>query len=104
MGAAAAISLAVRPGAQVAGSGRSYPIQVDPKIFQVLQPLFPFTYSLSGMREAIAGPLAGAVTGDIVGLFIFGLLFWFGGYFTVVPLYRTYHQFELGFKHSGLGE
>ena len=89
---------------QVAGSGGSYPIQVDPKIFQVLQPLFPFTYSLSGMREAIAGPLAGAVTGDIVGLFIFGLLFWFGGYFTVVPLYRTYHQFELGFKHSGLGE
>ena len=89
---------------QVAGSGGSYPIQVDPKIFQILQPLFPFTYTLSGMREAIAGPLAGAVTGDIVGLFIFGLLFWFGGYFTVGPLYRTYHQFELGFKHSGLGE
>ena len=89
---------------QVAGSGGSYPIQVDPKIFQVLQPLFPFTYSLSGMREAIAGPLAGAVTGDIVGLFVFALLFWFGGYFTVGPLYRTYHQFELGFKHSGLGE
>ena len=89
---------------QVAGSGGSYPIQVDPKIFQILQPLFPFTYTLSGMRESIAGPLAGAVTGDIVGLFVFGLLFWLGGYFTVGPLYRTYHQFELGFKHSGLGE
>ena len=89
---------------QVAGSGGSYPIQVDPKIFQILQPLFPFTYTLSGMRESIAGPLAGAVTADVVGLFIFGLLFWLGGYFTVGPLYRTYHQFELGFKHSGLGE
>jgi len=89
---------------QVAGSGGSYPIQVDPKIFQILQPLFPFTYTLSGMREAIAGPLAGSVTGDVVGLFIFGLLFWLGGYFTVGPLYRTFHQFELGFKRSGLGE
>ena len=89
---------------QVAGSGGSYPIQVDPKIFQVLQPLFPFTYTLSGMREAIAGPLAGSVTADVVGLFVFGLLFWLGGYFTVGPLYRTFHQFELGFKRSGLGE
>ena len=89
---------------QVAGSGGSYPIQVDPKIFQVLQPLFPFTYTLSGMREAIAGPLASSVTGDVVGLFLFGLLFWLGGCFTVGPLYRTFHQFELGFKRSGLGE
>ena len=89
---------------QVAGSGGSYPIQIDPPIFQFLQPLFPFTYTLSGMREAIAGPLVSAVVGDVVGLTIFGLLFLIGGYFTVKPLNDTFHQFELGFKKSGLGE
>ncbi|MBE6829109.1 MAG: YhgE/Pip domain-containing protein, partial [Ruminococcaceae bacterium] len=46
---------------QVAGSGGSYPIQVDPLIFRILQPLFPFTYTLGGLREAIAGPLTSSV-------------------------------------------
>ena len=89
---------------QVAGSGGSYPIQIDPPIFRILQPLFPFTYTLSGMREAIAGPLASAVVGDVVGLAVFGFLFLIGGYFTVKPLNDTFHQFELGFQKSGLGE
>jgi len=89
---------------QVAGSGGSYPIQTAPTIFRILQPLFPFTYTLSGMREAIAGPLSGSVAGDVAGLTGFALLFLFGGYFTVAHLYKTFHQFELGFKQSGLGE
>ncbi len=89
---------------QIAGAGGSYPVQVDPPIFRVLQPLFPFTYTLSGMREAIAGSLASTVTGDVVGLTIFGLLFLFGGYFTLIPLNRTFHKFEVDFQKSGLGE
>lgn len=89
---------------QVAGSGGSYPIQVDPLIFRILQPMFPFTYTLGGMREAIAGPLISSVIGDVVGLVIFAVLFLVGGYFTVKPLNDTLHQFELDFKKSGLGE
>lgn len=89
---------------QVAGSGGAYPVQVAPAVFRILQPLFPFTYTLSGLREAIAGPLSGSVAGDIAGLTIFGLLFFIGGYLTAPRLYKTFHQFELGFKQSGLGE
>ncbi len=89
---------------QVAGSGGSYPIQVDPSIFRILQPLFPFTYTLSGLREAIAGPLSAAVTTDVLLLSAFAALFLVGGYFTVGPLHRTFHKFELGFRKSGLGE
>jgi len=89
---------------QVAGSGGAYPIQIAPTIFRILQPLFPFTYTLSGLREAIAGPLSGSVAGDIAGLTAFGVLFFVGGYLTVGRLYKTFHQFELGFKQSGLGE
>jgi putative membrane protein len=89
---------------QVAGSGGSYPIQVDPLIFRILQPLFPFTYTLGGLREAIAGPLASSVIVDFIGLTIFALLFLIGGYLTVKPLNNTLRQFELNFKKSGLGE
>lgn len=89
---------------QVAGSGGSYPIQVDPPIFSVLRYFFPFTYTLGGLREAIAGPLSGSVTGDVVGLIIFGALFLVVGYYTVTSARKTTHKFELGFKNSGLGE
>lgn len=89
---------------QVAGSGGSYPIQVDPPIFRILQPLFPFTYTLSGLRESIAGTLAGAVTGDVVGLSIFAALFLIGGFLTVRPLHRRFQPFEIAFQKSGLGE
>lgn len=89
---------------QVAGSGGSYPIQVDPLIFRILQPLFPFTYTLGGFREAIAGPLASSVIVDFIALTIFAFLFLLGGYLTVKPLNDTLHQFELNFKKSGLGE
>ncbi|MDM8129835.1 YhgE/Pip domain-containing protein, partial [Paraclostridium benzoelyticum] len=41
---------------QIAGSGGIYPIQTNPKIFEVLQPFWPFTYAIDGFREAIAGP------------------------------------------------
>ena len=41
---------------QVAGTGGTFPIQMLPKPFQVIYPLFPFPYAINAMREAIAGP------------------------------------------------
>ena len=40
---------------QVAGSGGTYPVEVLPKVFQVLYPVMPFRYSMNAMRECIAG-------------------------------------------------
>ena len=40
---------------QVAGSGGTYPVEVLPKVFQVLYPAMPFRYSMDAMRECIAG-------------------------------------------------
>lgn len=40
---------------QVAGSGGTYPVEVLPKVFQVLYPVMPFKYSMNAMRECIAG-------------------------------------------------
>ncbi|WP_297713492.1 YhgE/Pip domain-containing protein [Clostridium sp.] len=89
---------------QLAGSGGSYPIQVDPLIFRILQPFFPFTYSLGGFREAIAGPLASSVIIDFVVLGAISILFILFGYYLKAPLHPIVSKFEGKFKESGIAE
>ncbi|MDP4146760.1 MAG: YhgE/Pip domain-containing protein [Bacillota bacterium] len=89
---------------QLAGSGGTYPIQVDPLIFRILQPLFPFTYSIGGFREAIAGPLMGSVALDFVMLLIMSIIFILIGFFFRKRLYALVSGFEAKFKESGIGE
>ncbi len=43
---------------QVAGSGGTYPVEVLPKVFQVLYPFMPFRYAMDAMRECVAGMYA----------------------------------------------
>ena len=66
---------------QVAGSGGTYPVEVLPKIFQVLYPVMPFRYSMNAMRECIGGMYGhtylkcmGALCLFFIGSVIFGLL------------------------------
>jgi putative membrane protein len=40
---------------QVSGSGGTFPIQVMPPFFQRLNPLLPFTYAISLIRESVGG-------------------------------------------------
>ncbi len=89
---------------QLAGSGGTYPIQVDPLIFRVLQPLFPFTYTVGGLREAVAGPLAISVLKDFVALFLFGAAFLMFGFFNIGRLEPWVRRFERKMKTSGIGE
>ncbi|AET67623.1 YhgE/Pip-like protein [Desulfosporosinus orientis DSM 765] len=89
---------------QLAGSGGTYPIQVDPLIFRILQPLFPFTYAVNGLREAVAGPLVSSVVLDFIQLFLFAVVFLLFGYFAIKPLHKYIHRFEEKFNESGIGE
>lgn len=89
---------------QLVGSGGTYPIQVDPLIFRIIQPLCPFTYTVSGLREAVAGPLAISVIKDFVALFIFGVVFLLFGYFLIDRLNPWVRRFERKLKESGIGE
>jgi putative membrane protein len=66
---------------QVAGSGGTYPVEVLPKVFQVLYPVMPFKYSMNAMRECIGGMYGntyancmGALCLFFIGSVIFGLL------------------------------
>lgn len=89
---------------QIAGCGGSYPIQVDPVFFRILQPFLPFTYSVNGFREAIAGPLVSKVLVDLVALIIFALVTVLIGYLLKTPLNPLVDKFEDKFEESGIGE
>ena len=58
---------------QVAGSGGTFPIQLTPKFFQVLNPFLPFTYAISFNREAIGGVVQSVLIRDtlvLLGIFV----------------------------------
>ncbi|EJO5349475.1 YhgE/Pip domain-containing protein [Clostridium botulinum] len=86
---------------QIAGAGGIYPIQTNPKIFGVLQPLWPFTYAIAGFREAIAGPVHSAVMADLKALCIFAV----GSLLMVVlkkPLHKITEYMNEKFIETGL--
>ena len=51
---------------QVAGSGGTFPVQLTPRFFQVLNPFMPFTYCISLNREAIGGVVTNVVYRDLL--------------------------------------
>lgn len=66
---------------QVAGSGGTYPVEVLPRVFQILYPAMPFRYSMNAMRECIAGTYGhtyarcmGALCLFFIGAAVFGLV------------------------------
>jgi len=89
---------------QIAGSGGTYPIEVDPKFFRVLQPFFPFTYGLGGFREAIAGPLISSVVLDIVMLIVFAAIALIIGILFKEKVCKQVKKFEDKFEESGIAE
>lgn len=40
---------------QLATSGGTYPVETTPLFFQVIHPLLPMSYAVSGLREVITG-------------------------------------------------
>ncbi|MCR8853136.1 YhgE/Pip domain-containing protein [Lysinibacillus fusiformis] len=58
---------------QIAGSGGTYPVELLPKFFQIINPFLPFTYAIEMMREAVGGIIWSTVWVDL--LFLTG--FWF---------------------------
>lgn len=60
---------------QIAGAGGIYPIQTNPKIFGLLEPLWPFSYAIDYFREAIAGPVWSSVQYNVRAMFVFIVVF-----------------------------
>lgn len=56
---------------QIPGSSGTYPIEMMPEFFQKLYPLFPFSYGIDAMREAIAGFYGNLFVKDLLYLLVF---------------------------------
>ncbi len=56
---------------QVAGSGGTFPIQVTPRFFQIINPLLPFTHLINAMRECVGGIYGTAYWADIRNVLIY---------------------------------
>ncbi len=89
---------------QVAGSGGTFPIQLTPKFFQIMNPYLPFTYAISMARESIGGIVKEVMYRDcgILAIYILASL--------VIALVfkKTFNKFMKKFtekfKESGIGE
>ena len=50
---------------QVAASSANFPIEVNPRMFQIISPYLPFTYAINGMRQIMAGIVYSILFKDI---------------------------------------
>ena len=87
---------------QVAGAGGTFPVEVMPSFFKRVNPLLPFTYAISAMREAVAGVVKANLTRDIMMLLSYGVIFVLIGLFLKGPINRASRKFIEKLNESGL--
>ena len=87
---------------QVAGAGGTFPVEVMPSFFKRVNPLLPFTYAISAMREAVAGVVKANLTRDIMMLLSYGVIFVLIGLFLKGPINRASKKFIEKLNESGL--
>lgn len=66
---------------QIAGSGGTYPVELLPRFFQIINPFLPFTYAIEMMREAVGGIIWSTVWIDLLFLVGFWIVFILFGFF-----------------------
>lgn len=87
---------------QVAGAGGTFPVEVMPSFFKRVNPLLPFTYAISAMREAVAGVVKANLTRDLMMLLSYGVIFVLIGLFLKGPINRASKKFIEKLNESGL--
>ena len=89
---------------QVAGSGGTFPIQLTPKFFQIINPFLPFTYAISFARESIGGIVENVLAKDIIIMCIYSVGAVLISLFLKKPINKLLNGFAEKFEESGLGE
>lgn len=89
---------------QVAGSGGTFPIQVTPHFFQVVNPFLPFTYGIGALREATAGIYEPNLIKDIVILLVFLALSIILNVILKGPMNKLLRKFTDRFAESRISE
>ena len=79
---------------QVAGSGGTFPIEVLPKVFQILYQYMPFMYGMNAMRECIGGFYQFDYWKYLGGLLLYVLLAIFNGLVLYGPCKKLNEMIE----------
>lgn len=82
---------------QVPGSSGMFPIQMLPSVYQAVNPLLPFTYSINALREAIGG-FYGTIYLDC--MLTLGLIFLPMGFLVGLGLGHWCHNLNMMFDHE----
>lgn len=99
MGKALAVLLVIL---QIPGSSGTYPIEMMPEFFQKLHPLLPFSYSISAMRECIAGYYHHIYRSSLGKLLVFLLVALFIGLVLRPLLMNLNHLFDVRLAETDL--
>lgn len=89
---------------QVAGSGGTFPVQMTPTFFQVLNPFLPFTYGISLNREAIGGVVGAIYCKGLIFLLIYMVVAIVFAVLLKKPINKLLEKSAEKFKESGIGE
>ncbi|HHW38795.1 MAG TPA: YhgE/Pip domain-containing protein [Bacillales bacterium] len=85
---------------QLSGSGGTFPIQVAPPFFRLINPFLPFTYAIRLMREAVGGSIWDIVWHNIAFLVLFLCSAFVMGVLLKKPLSKLVEQTALKAKES----
>lgn len=90
---------------QIAGSGGTYPVELLPRFFQLINPFLPFTYAIEMMREAVGGIIWSTVWMDLIFLLGFWFIFILFGFFLKKIIERengTFHEQNTWIRYISL--
>lgn len=87
---------------QVAGAGGTFPIEVLPKVFQVLYKFMPFNYSMNALRECIAGFYKETYRNCMLTLIIYGIVAIFVGIVLYYPFKILNEKIESSKENTGI--
>ncbi|QXE18419.1 YhgE/Pip domain-containing protein [Clostridium sp. 001] len=87
---------------QISASGGTFPIQVTPKFFQIINPLLPFTHAVAGMRETVGGIISSLLLKDALILLVYFFIFLITGLIWKSIFKNLVGKFSESFGKSGL--
>ena len=87
---------------QVAGAGGTFPIEVLPKVFQILYKFMPFNYSMNALRECIAGFYGSTYKNCMLTLVIYAVVAMFVGIVLYHPFKIINEKIENSKEKSGI--
>ncbi|MGH4139558.1 YhgE/Pip family protein [Clostridium sp.] len=89
---------------QISASGGTFPVEMLGTFSQHINPMLPYTYSIGGMREAIAGILPEALIMDVLTLGKYFIVFLFSGFLLQDKMSKIAERSAKLFHDSGFAD